>query len=119
MEDFKLFAKVMAMLMACENGTPWEESLLSPESLGISPEKQVATLKRLQEDGLIRGVTFTRYIHQQEETAAFAQKPYVTIAGLQFMEENSLFKKAAQEVKAALASAAAQTAAHILSNNLK
>lgn len=98
MEEFRIIYRI---LRAIKNSMDYEEfdtAILSPEALKCSEEKRDKLLIQLQDSGYISGLRIARYLRQP----AFIQgpiSPEITIKGLEYLEENSLMKKAANLAK--------------------
>ncbi len=114
MDDFKLMYKILKIIHACEGDFEWSENLLLPDVLHVSQKKRDNTLMRLADDGLITGVSFDSWIGSVEIKVSFEEQPCLTIAGIEFLETNSLMKKAAKQVKDIAVGLASQTVVNIL-----
>lgn len=76
----------------------FDPNILAPEALKCSEEKRDKLLIQLQNAGYISGLRIVRYTRQP----AYIQTPIspeITIKGLEYLEENSLMKKAANLAK--------------------
>lgn len=76
----------------------FDKQLISHESLGISENRWTRIMEMLVNEGYITGV---RLIKADGQTIPFVRIMDVTITlkGLEYLEENSLMKKAANLVK--------------------
>lgn len=99
MDDFKLMYKILKALrdmMECEEP---DLKRLSEEALGTTTNRRNALLRMLYDDGYITDLDITEYVGSTGPTVSIPPVPRITIKGLQFMEENSLMKKAANLAK--------------------
>ena len=83
MKEFSQVYKILKILRNCLDSDVLDASRLSPESLGISLTRRRKLLKMLQDKNYI---TDTEY-------------PEITLVGLQYLEENSMMRKAAKLAK--------------------
>lgn len=68
---------------------------LSAEYLGISKNRLNAILIMLQEEGYVHGVMYVKGLHGVKLDPSFG----ITMKGLEYLEENSMMKKAAALMK--------------------
>ncbi len=113
MDDFRLMYKILTLLLACEEDEIWQPQLFSPQVLEVPPKKRDATLRRMQDEGLIDHVVFDCYLHQPSPVLDLTHAPTITIKGIAFLEENSLMQKIKQEMKQIALSLASETAKRI------
>lgn len=83
MKEFSQVYKILKILRNSLDSDVLDASRLSPESLGISIIRRRKLLKMLQDKHYI---TDTEY-------------PEITLVGLQYLEENSMMRKAAKLAK--------------------
>lgn len=72
---------------------------LSPEALGISASRRDALLEMLLKKGYIDGIEVKKYIGDKYNTVIGIENIKITIDGLEYLEDNSLMKKAANLAK--------------------
>lgn len=72
---------------------------LSPETLGISASRRDALLEMLLKKGYIDGIEVKKYIGDKYNTVIGIENIKITIDGLEYLEDNSLMKKAANLAK--------------------
>jgi len=96
MDNFKIIYKILKVL---ERAMDYEEpdlSLISAEALGISQNRWEAIMVMLQENGYIDGV---HYIRSMGMKGVKLVNLRITLKGLEYLEENSSMKKAANLAK--------------------
>lgn len=97
MEQFKIIYKILKILcsgMECEE---FDNAWISAEALGVSVAMWEAIMKMLVDNDYIEGVIAT-----EEMYGNFGIKlihPRITLKGLEYLEDNSMMKKAANLAK--------------------
>lgn len=98
MDNFKVIYKILKLLekhMDCEE---FQKELIDNEQLGISSERWSRIIKMMVDNGLIEGIRIVEYDGQTvPQVRMYA--PAITLSGLEYLEENSLMKKAANIAK--------------------
>lgn len=97
MGDFNTIYKILAALKASMDYGVFDMKLISAEQLGVSEPRRIALLMMLVQAGYISGLSF-------DETAAGDVMMSIThlrltLKGLEYLEENSLMKKAYRTVR--------------------
>lgn len=98
MEQFKQIYRILSILRKAMDLEEWDSNLLSPEALGISLPMWSRLMAMLLKEGYITG---------REEWGASdvgypkvkLVRPEITLKGLEYLEENSLMKKAGEMLK--------------------
>ena len=98
MEQFKQIYRILSILRKAMDLEEWDSKLLSPEALGISLPMWSRLMAMLLKEGYITG---------GEAWASFdvsypkvkLTRPEITLKGLEYLEENSLMKKAGEMIK--------------------
>ena len=98
MEQFKQIYRILSILRKAMDLEEWDSKLLSPETLGISLPMWSRLMAMLLKEGYITG---------REEWGTFdigypkvkLVRPEITLKGLEYLEENSLMKKAGEMLK--------------------
>ena len=72
---------------------------LDPEALGTSLNRRNAILEMLLKKGYIDGIEVKKYIGDKYNTVIGIENIKITIDGLEYLEDNSLMKKAANLAK--------------------
>ena len=97
MKDFSIIYKILKALHGAMDCDEFDEDLISAERLHISENKRIALIEMLCENELVCGISIQRGADGGvivNETA-----PRITLKGLQYLEENSMMKKAAAAAK--------------------
>lgn len=97
MDNFKAIYRLLRTLEAAMDAEGVNPDKISAEALGISRERWVALLEMLAKAGYIEGVAVTRA--NDGYTAVSLSSPRITLRGLEYLEENSLMRKAAAIAK--------------------
>lgn len=97
MDNFKIIYRILKALEKSMDNEEFEPIVISPEVLGISPERWKKLIKMLVEEGYMEGVRIVT-----TNTGAVIVKmlsPTITLKGLEYLNENSLMQKAANVAK--------------------
>ena len=95
MNNFSVIYKILRLLeknMDCDELDP--ESI-SPEALGISKERRDAILVMLIKNGYIEGLLLRPVSGEAQPVLRCLENTAITLKGLEYLEENSLMRKAA------------------------
>lgn len=98
MEEFKSIYKILSILHKTMDFEDWDKKLLSHESLNLSLPKWSRIMSMLLKEGYISGgevlESFGDFYPRIKLT-----RPEITLKGLEYLEENSLMKKAARLIQ--------------------
>ncbi|MFP5528670.1 YjcQ family protein [Peptococcus simiae] len=97
MNNFTIIYRILKTLNTALDCPEPDMTRISAEQLGISPIKRDNILRLMQEEGLIRGLGITGYfdgVHYVDDSQV-----HITFAGMQYLQENSMMKKAANLAK--------------------
>ncbi len=121
MDDFKAIVKILAAIRATEEKSVFDEGFVSEEALGITKKKRDILTYKLYKAGYVEGVFVIDDMNNQTEPIIKWDrgKPYVTLAGLLFIQENSTIRKAMKAVIDEFVPAAASATVTILMNTLR
>lgn len=97
METFTDIYKILHGLESCMDLEAVNLEMISPETLKISRERWEKYLEMLQDAGYIKGVRISTYI--SGEKSVNADNIQVTLKGLEYLNENSMMKKAYRTIK--------------------
>ena len=97
MDNFKVIYRLLRTLETAMDAEGVSPDKISAEALGISRERWTALLEMLAKAGYIEGVAVTRA--NDGYTAVSLSSPRITLRGLEYLEENSLMRKAAALAK--------------------
>lgn len=92
MDNFKVIYRLLRTLETAMDAEKVSPDKISAEALGISRERWVALLEMLVKARYIEGVAVTRA--NDGYTAVSLNSPRITLRGLEYLEENSLMRKA-------------------------
>ena len=101
MDVFKLIYRILKQIRALELAEEHDLALLSPDAMKATEIERDNILLKMQEEGLITGLAVIKGIDGQQRTFIMWQSsmPRVTLKGLEYMEENSMMKKAKNLLK--------------------
>ena len=84
--------RILAYLYDCmKRGRDVDPNLISFERLCINKRYWVAIMVELAERGFVKGAVIS---HADDETNVYLREPTVTMAGVEFLMENSMMNKA-------------------------
>lgn len=92
METFTDIYRILQGLESCMDLRAVNLDMISPETLKISKERWEKYLEMLQDEGYIKGVKISTYISSAK--VANADNIQITLKGLEYLNENSMMKKA-------------------------
>ena len=98
MDAFKIIYKILKFLEATMNVNEFPIEQFNSETFKVSDQYFSTVLSMLSKDGYIEGVTFVPILGQTCYGLKFL-KPTITIKGLEYLQENSMMKKAANIAK--------------------
>lgn len=98
MDNFRVIYRVLKILEKYMDSEAVPCELLGHEALGLSKERWSRLMKMLVDEGFIEGV---RSIEYDSQTVPLIKlmNPTITLKGLEYLEENSMMKKAAAVAK--------------------
>jgi hypothetical protein len=94
MEDFRVIYRILKHLQQSMDFEEFDCAGFTAERFGTNQ----ALLIQLQKSGYIDGLNIVRYIRQPERIEP-PMEPHITLQGLEYLQENSLMKKAAAFAK--------------------
>lgn len=97
MESFTDIYKILHGLESCMDMETVNLDMISPEMLKISKERWEKYLEMLQDEGYIKGVKISTYISGAKTVNA--DNIQITLKGLEYLNENSMMKKAYRAIK--------------------
>ncbi len=97
MGDFDTIYKILAILKNSMDGYEFDRRLLSAEHLCISSARRTALLRMLVEEGYIKGIAFDE--SAGGDIVESIARPRITLKGLEYLEDNTLMKKAYRAAK--------------------
>ena len=98
MEQFKQIYRILSILHKAMDLEEWDSELLSPEALGISLPMWSRLMAMLLKEGYITGGESWESFDVSYPKVKLV-RPEITLKGLEYLEENSLMKKAGEMIK--------------------
>lgn len=98
MDDFRLIYKILRILQKSMDCEEFDREALSAERLGLTEPKWSRIMAILLNEGYISGGQTWIAMDCGYPRVALA-RPEITLKGLEYLEENSLMKKAANLAK--------------------
>lgn len=98
MDDFRLIYKILRILQKSMDCEEFDTSVLSPEALKLSVPKWSRIMAMLLKEGYIEGGQTWNAMDFGYPRVALT-RPEITLKGLEYLEENTLMKKAADLAK--------------------
>lgn len=99
MDDFKVMYRVLKYLQAALDCDETDPEAFSTKRLKVSENRLEQLLIIMQDEGLIKGLTITRTMSDSKRHIVEPIKPEITLKGLEYLQENSMMKKAANLAK--------------------
>lgn len=97
-EEFKIIYAILKYLRDCLDCDEIDVDPIRPEPLGLSKTKWSNLIEMLLKNGYVEGVEIKRYM-RMPPTVLHLEQIHITFKGLEYLEENSLMKKAANIAK--------------------
>lgn len=98
MDDFKIIYKILKYLCDSMDYDEFDSEGFNAEVFGTNQNRFNALLIQLQKSDYIEGLNIKRYARQSESIIP-PITPNITLKGLEYLNENSLMKKAADLAK--------------------
>ena len=98
-EDFKTIYKILSILQKSMDFEIFDINRLSASNLGITEQRKNAILNMLLKSGYVEGFQVIQYIGDSTPTIEDLENIKITLKGLEYLEENSLMKKASRLAK--------------------
>lgn len=99
MEEFTIVYRILRELRAAMDCEEEEPNRLNPERLKTTLEKRNSLLLLLEQDGYISGLDSISYVGDSSPRVAIPPMPRITLKGLQYLQENTMMRKAARAMK--------------------
>lgn len=97
MDNFKVIYRILRYLEKAMDYDEPDMDCISAEVLGLSMQRWTSIMEMLATEGYISGLTVKRSI--DGEALLSITSPRITLKGLEYLQENSLMKKAADIAK--------------------
>ena len=98
MDNFKVIYKILRYLETMMDVSEPDMSPITAESLGLSQERWSNIMEMLIRNGYIEGAGAKRYV-RTPLVISNLERARITLKGLEYLQENSLMKKAANIAK--------------------
>ena len=105
MDDFRIIYKILRILQNSMDLEEFDRNSISAEELGLSTPKWSRIMAMLLKEGYITGGETWNAMDCGYPRVALS-RPELTLKGLEYLEENSLMKKAADLAKGIVGTAA-------------
>lgn len=97
MDNFKTIYRILRYLEKAMDYDEPDMEQISAETLRISQQRWVVIMEMLVKEGYVEGIAVKRSIDGSVTISGHA--PRITMAGLQYLQENSMMRKAAEIAK--------------------
>lgn len=97
MDNFKAIYRILSELEKSMDYPECDISRIDHEQLGISKERWNRLIKMMCDSGYIQGVTIKKNIY--DEMLVDCKNIEITLKGLEYLQENSMMKKAYKTIK--------------------
>ncbi len=95
MNNFSVIYKILRLLEKNMDRDELDPESISPDALGISKERRDAILVMLARNGYIEGLLLRPVSGEAKPILRCLENTAITLKGLEYLEENSLMRKAA------------------------
>lgn len=99
MNDFTTIYRILKAFQSAMDAEAFDETMISCERLKISENRRTRLLIQLVENRFISGVKVKKYVDENLPTVRIGSDATITLKGLEYLEDNSLMKKAANIIK--------------------
>ena len=96
MDNFKIIYKILKYLEGCMGQAEIDTTPLTAEALHTEQERLDEIIGMLLENGYIDGAKAKSYINSRTPIILNLNRAKITLKGLEYLEENSMMKKAAK-----------------------
>ena len=95
-KDFTVIYTILLYLDRNAGNEDCDMQMISAEELGISEVKWEQIMIELAENGYIKGVKYSQMLEDKFPHLTQPIQPRITLKGMEYLEENSKMRKAAQ-----------------------
>lgn len=99
MNNFKIIYKILKHLEASLDYEEADFTQITAEQLGISEVRWEQLLIMLYEEGYISGIAVSKNLSTDRKQICRPIRPNITLKGLEYLEENSIMKKAEKIIR--------------------
>lgn len=97
MDNFKVIYRILRYLEKAMDYDEPDVERISADALGLTIQRWTAIMEMLAAEGYISGLTVKRSL--DGATSLSVASPRITLKGLEYLQENSLMRKAADIAK--------------------
>lgn len=99
MKDYKVIYKILKTLDRYAGNEGFDYELISAKHMKIAYEKWEQLIILLQKDGFLDGIAYTQTLSDKFPHITGSIKPYITLKGIDFIENNSAMQKIKEDLK--------------------
>lgn len=99
MKQFKGIYKILKTLLAFNGNSNFSVEQIRADVVGLSECEWEQILIMLQKEGYIEGIKYTQTLSDYYPQIVYPITPRITLKGMEYVEENSMMKKAANIAK--------------------
>lgn len=99
MNDFTVIYRILKAFQAAMDSDEFDASMISAERLKVSENRLNKLLVQLVKNGYIEGVLLRTYSDSSTPETKILPSATITLKGLEYLEDNSMMKKAAGVLK--------------------
>ena len=97
MDNIRVIYRILSILEASMDCEQFDERAISPDALGVTEERLLSLLRMLLQAGLIEGIGID--VDAAGQFLLSKGRPRLTLKGLEYLNENSLMKRAMKMTK--------------------
>lgn len=99
MNDFTVIYRILKALQKSMDSDEFDEAMIAPERLKISETRRNKLLIQLVKNGYVEGIELRKYKDSSTAEPFILPSATITLKGLEYLEDNSMMKKAASVLK--------------------
>lgn len=99
MNDFTVIYRILQALQKSMDSDEFDETMISPERLKISETRRNKLLVQLVKNEYVEGIELRKYQDSSTAEPFILPSATITLKGLEYLEDNSMMKKAAGVLK--------------------
>ena len=99
MNDFTVIYRILKALQKSMDSDEFDEAMIAPERLKISETRRNKLLVQLVKNEYIEGIELRNYADTNTPEVLILPSATITLRGLEYLEDNSMMKKAANVIK--------------------
>lgn len=94
MDDFRIIYRILRELQRAMDSEEFDVDRVSHEAMGCTRPRWNSIMAMLAKGGYVEGVTVRKYA-DSPSPRVLVKDPAITLKGLEYLQENSLMRKAA------------------------